>query len=457
MFSALRLRLTLLYVIAASLLIVFIGLGSYFGLRWYFVAVTDEALKHKLAHEYEAQGLAVPPELEQADKSWYERKGKLIQPVYSDSERTRQDENNAEEYYAADIAGIFVLPLNEQGKLVFDPNVIPVVFLPDLDAGYSALRQGSDSRTVTLSNGMRARLFSYKLQLAQNEQSALSAVAVLQVGKNIQSQDEILQFLLVATLGLGAATALSVGSVSWYLAGKSILPAEQAWAKQQIFIANASHELRAPLALIRASAEVVKSETDTQNEFAHMALQDVLHEADHMTRMIEDLLTLSRLDADKIKLSLAATALLPIFQDIGRKMNRLAHEKQLVFEVADTSLVVIADPQRLQEVLTIVLDNAFKHTPAAGKVTLSAKPLRSIGGGQVQIEVTDTGCGIAAEHLPHVFERFYRVDSSRVTTNKGTGLGLAIAKSLVEAMAGSIILRSELNKGTHVRITLPIN
>lgn len=453
MFSGLRLRLTLLYVIAASLLIIFIGLGSYVGLQWYFVTVTDEALKHKLAHEYEAQGLPLPPELERADKAWYERHGKVVPDLYGAGNPTRQNENNIEEYYEAEMAGIFVLPLNAQGKLVFDPNVIPVNFLPDSEAGQTALRQGSDLRTVTLSNGMQVRLFSYKL--AQNERSVLNDVAVLQVGKNVQNQAQILQFLLIATLGLGAATALSVGSVSWYLAGKSILPAEQAWAKQQIFVANASHELRAPLSLIRASAEVVKSETDAQNEFAHIALQDVLHEADHMTRMIEDLLTLSRLDADKIRLTLATTLLSPLFQEIGRKMSRVAHEKHLVFEVAEVSLMVIADQQRLQEVLMIVLDNAFKHTLAGGKVTLSAKQQRGASGRQVQIEVTDTGAGIAAEHLPHVFERFYRVDSSRTAANKGTGLGLAIAQSLIEAMAGKIVLQSEPNKGTQVRISLP--
>ena len=451
MFVTLRLRLTVLYVLSAMTLIAFTGGGSYLWLSSYFQTITDEALKHKMAHEYEAQGIALPSELEKADKDWYSRHGKPFpSEIYGAGANANQPkENNNSEYYDGEMAGTFVLPLNELGQLIFDPNPVPVSFLPDVSAAQAALNQQSDLRTVTLSNGLRARLLTYQLPRSDG-------AAILQVGQPIAAQAQILRFLLVATVGLGTAAGLLVGSVSWWLSGKSILPAQQAWAKQQVFIANASHELRAPLALIRASVEVAKTELDPSDSFKHTILQDTLNECDHMTHMIEDLLVLSRLDAAQVKLTLAPTPLAPLIEEIYRKMNRLAQDKQLEFSIAVPPLQIIADATRLKQVILIVLDNAFRYTPAHGKVYLAAVALAGkLSAPLIQITISDTGMGIAPEHLPHVFDRFYRGDSTRMSGNKGTGLGLAIAQSLMQRMGGKIALHSQLGQGTQVILTLP--
>ena len=126
------------------------------------------------------------------------------------------------------------------------------------------------------------------------------------------------------------------------------------------------------------------------------------------------------------------------------------------YNSSTVSTLIIADATRLKQVILIVLDNAFRYTPAHGKVYLAAVALAGkLSAPLIQITIGDTGMGIAPEHLPYVFDRFYRGDSTRMSGNKGTGLGLAIAQSLMQRMGGKIALHSQLGQGTQVILTLP--
>jgi signal transduction histidine kinase len=214
-------------------------------------------------------------------------------------------------------------------------------------------------------------------------------------------------------------------------------------------VANASHELRTPLTLMRASAEVALRGLPQQDADRHELLSDVLHETDHMSKLVEELLLLSRLDAGRLKVDRLPIAVPELLADVQRQIGRLSDERGIRLCAGAASGVALADRTHLRQVLLIVLDNALRHTPKGGQVQIEAQAC----GRQIAIQVADTGEGIAPVHLPHVFERFYRANSARGSS--GSGLGLSIAKGLIEAQHGQIAITSELRKGTRVTIVLP--
>jgi signal transduction histidine kinase len=239
-----------------------------------------------------------------------------------------------------------------------------------------------------------------------------------------------------------------VGAASWWLAGRSLAPAHAAWEKQQAFVANASHELRTPLTLVRATAEVAQRGLPT-DDARHGMLGDILSECDHMGRLVEDLLLLSRLDSHALRLQRHPLEASELLTDVQRQVGRLAGEQRVRLDLGSVNGRLLGDPARLRQVLLILLDNALRHTPAGGRVTLAAAP----AGRSVEITVADTGTGIAPEHLPHLFDRFYRADPAR--GGEGTGLGLAIARSLITAQGGQISVHSQSGSGTTVTVRLP--
>jgi signal transduction histidine kinase len=459
MFSGLRLRLSLLYLLAAGALIVLVGLGTYRLVDSYFQNTTDLALQHRLAHEFLRLGVPVPAELEAADRSWYTNRGLLFPglttPAPSGTEEEEEQEESgggapsldsaeqesAEEQYDGELAAIFVLPLAANGQGI---GTRPAAPLPANSAVAAALAHGSDWRTVSLAGGGRVRLLTYRLP-------AGSGPALLQLGRTLDDQDRVLGQLALALLGLGAASAVLLGMGSWWLAGRALRPAQAAWTRQQAFVANASHELRAPLTLLRASAEVARRRLPAGDADGRALLDDVLQETDYMSRLVADLLLLSRLDAGRLTLARQPVALPPLLAEVARQVGRLASERGVQVEVAAAASMGRGDPTRLRQVLLILLDNALRHTPPGGTIRLTAQS----HGRVVQIGVADTGSGIAPEHLPHVFERFYHAEVARGGADGGAGLGLALAKGLIEAQHGQIALSSRPGGGTQVTLTLP--
>jgi signal transduction histidine kinase len=252
-------------------------------------------------------------------------------------------------------------------------------------------------------------------------------------------------------VALGGLSAVLLGLGSWWLAGRSLEPAQQAWERQQAFVANASHELRTPLTLMRASAEVALRGLPAEDADRQMLLKDVLQETDHMNHLVEDLLLLSRLDGGRLQLERSVIPLNDLLADVQRQVGRIADERGIQLITRPIAGSVLGDPTRLRQVLLILLDNALRHTPAAGSIELSAR----VQGRQTQIDVQDSGSGIAPEHLPHVFERFYRADNTPHAESTGSGLGLAIAKGLIEAQGGQISIHSRAGQGTCVSLVLP--
>jgi len=220
------------------------------------------------------------------------------------------------------------------------------------------------------------------------------------------------------------------------------------------FVANVSHEFKTPLTAIQGFAETLLAGAmdDPQNRLRF--LQIILDHSRRLARLTDDLLELSRMDADRVDLEVDRLSVSPFVQSCIETTQRSAAEKNLRVSVnLKTSLPdIAADRRRLAEVLQNLLDNAVQYTPSGGRITVSA----SSDGDEVEFTVSDTGIGIPKVDQPRIFERFYRVDVARSREVGGTGLGLSIAKHLVEAHGGRIWVESEVGQGSQFHFTVPV-
>ena len=212
---------------------------------------------------------------------------------------------------------------------------------------------------------------------------------------------------------------------------------------QRGFVADVSHELRTPLTTLRGNLGLLRH-TPPPEEQADI-LNDMVDESDRLIRLVNDLLQLAHADAGR-NLAKETINVYSILEEACRQANLLDPKRSIDLDAAG-NLNVVGDRDAIKQVILIVLDNAIKHS--AGNVELTAQR----NGSQVEIKVQDSGEGIPVEKLEHVFDRFYRGDDS--TTLPGFGLGLSIAKSLMDAMNGSISLSSAPDEGTIVRIVFP--
>lgn len=220
---------------------------------------------------------------------------------------------------------------------------------------------------------------------------------------------------------------------------------------QRDFVANVSHELKTPLTSIQGFSQAI---LDNATEPSRAA-QIINDEAGRMRRLVDGLLDLARLDAGQAALQRGPTDLGPILQSVAEKLSLRANEKQVTLKVDIATLpIIVADGDRLAQVFTNLMDNALKHTPSGGVVSLTARP--DSPSGTVSVVVTDTGPGIPAEDVSRIFERFYRVDKSRAA-GQGYGIGLAITKEIVQAHSGAIKAESVVGLGTKFTVRLPVS
>ncbi|MCW5835774.1 MAG: HAMP domain-containing protein [Labilithrix sp.] len=223
------------------------------------------------------------------------------------------------------------------------------------------------------------------------------------------------------------------------------------------FVANVSHELRTPVTSIQGYAETLLRD-DTPPETRAQFIEVIHRQAQRMGALVEQLLALSELEArGRDDLARESVSVLSIARHVAETVAGHAEARSVTVDVdgVDASAVVFADPEGVERVLLNLVDNAVNYGKDGGKVTVRATAERGRGREGVAIEVVDDGDGIAAQHLPRIFERFYRVDAGRSRQHGGAGLGLAIVKHLVESMDGAIEVESELGVGTRFVVTLP--
>jgi two-component system phosphate regulon sensor histidine kinase PhoR len=220
------------------------------------------------------------------------------------------------------------------------------------------------------------------------------------------------------------------------------------------FVANASHELRTPLATLVGYAETLREQCDDLDGPTRDRFTGIVHdEARRMQRLVEDLISLSRIEAERFTAPTDALELQPLVEEAVRLCRTSASERgcDLRTSLADTLPLVAGDRAQLLQVLDNLIGNAIRYGRAGGPVTITA----TAEGETIHLRVTDTGEGVAPEHIPRLTERFYRVDASRSRTQGGTGLGLSIVKHIVERHRGRLRIESEVGKGTTVHVALP--
>ncbi len=254
---------------------------------------------------------------------------------------------------------------------------------------------------------------------------------------------------------------LIVGGVGYWLSSKALSSlderlrrTEAAFTRAIKFNADSSHELRTPISRMRTLAELALRRSQDEEEYRE-ALRHILLEAERTTALIEELLALARADAGRESLNLHPLDLRVTLRDLASGWRAVAGVRGLQFSerLLDAELRVLGDDAALRRVVNVLLDNAFKYTPApGGTVTLSAEEKD----GNAVISVRDSGIGIAEEDQPRIFERFYRVEKAHSRDFGGAGLGLAIAQCIVRQHRGRIWVESMLGSGSIFRVELPL-
>jgi signal transduction histidine kinase len=511
MLRRLRIQLTVIYMLAGILLMVILGAGLYWRLTSYFQTTTDLALKFRLAQELRLLSAPISPDLEKAERDWEDSLDSsfrifkplpspqpIIVPLLTPSPTTTSPyfeeelennngssggggnhiinqelnsfltvirptqidftngfgqqiistptpsipvENVTSPVLDGELALIFVIPLNSNGFIQPMTTAQKFPILPDKAALQAASITGEDIRTIKTTDGVSIRLLTYNLPAGYQ-------VRFLQLGRPIDDQTRLLNQYLMGLIGISLIVLLLVGILSWWFAGNSLIPAQRSLEEQQAFIANASHELRTPLTLIRSSTEMA-SRSIPEGEPKQL-LNDVMKDVDYMSRMVEDLLLMSRLDNKRLTINRKSVSVNMLFADIQNQAQMISGGDIVHSKLLDQDVKVMADPDRLRQVLLILLDNAIQYTPKDGIIQLGAEISRK----QVAIIFEDSGYGISADDLPHIFERFYQVAPYNETKNRGAGLGLSLAKSLIEMQHGHIQVQSQPGVGTRFTILL---
>lgn len=399
--------------------------------------------------------------------------------------------------------GLLVQITDPTGKVVRGSEYAPGAPLVPEDAKPT----GEPKFISTVWNGDPMRAVHFPITVTDRAGQHWYIGAVI-VGERLNTMQETLSSLrqvLLVTSSLGLLLALAGG---WVLAGRALRPVDRVTAAaariaagdgtsaslearlpvpptddelsrlsatfnamldrlqasfraQERFVADASHELRTPLTAIRGNVDVLSRQARSQlralsNADLTPALEDIRTESDRMKRLLDDLLTLARTDgrSDELMTAVNRGGLVRLDSVAARAIRSaegLAQGQRLELE-APRPVEVTGDTDSLQQLLMILLDNAIRHTPSGGNIRVA---VAATSDGTARIAVRDDGEGIAAEHLPHIFERFYRADGARGRSSGGTGLGLSIARAICRAHGGDISVKSAPGASTTFVVSLP--
>jgi heavy metal sensor kinase len=456
-----RLRLTLWYVILLAIILAVFIAGVYLLLRQSLYRNLDESILNQAnalldVVQYEGDRLFLPSEVSEMGRSQDEYFVRLFDasgnlPRFDDSEVLEQVPFDAE-VVANTLQGESI---TRRVKIGEDDDLMRVITLPIIRDGeiVGVLEVGQSEEDVsdTLTSLLQIMILAYPIVLL-----AASFDGVFLAGRALSPIDNITRAARqISAEGLNQRLNLrlpddEVGRLARTF-DEMIARLDGAFQRQRQFTADASHELRTPLTIIKGQIDV-SLQRDREPEAYRQVLQGINAEVDRLIRLTGSLLTLTHADAGQIPLRFedvdVAEAVIGVFEQI----RPAAIEKGIECELDPGPPVTIqGDQDLLLQLMLNLSDNAIRYTPSGGQVTLGWR----VNKDQVQLWVQDTGIGISQEHLPYLFDRFYRVDKARSRAEGGVGLGLAISRWIADAHQGSIHVESAPGKGSTFTVLLP--
>lgn len=382
-------------------------------------------------------------------------------------------------------SGVYVQLLGTDGRVLRTSKNLPSAVLPGGAEALADARAGRARReTVSVPGGDRIRLLTEPIEADGR------VIAIVRVGESLHPVDAVLGRLVGLLTTGGAAVLAGAILATWLLLGRALGPLEQIartaeriattgdvnvgvpappavpeirrlgrsfnrmverlrhlLESQRQLLADTSHELRNPLTVIRTNLDLLERDLDPRTRLE--VATETEEEAERMSRLVADLLLLGREDG-AARGELRQVRLDVLAEEIAERWGQLAPDHAIVFE-GEGPLVVRGDPDRLRQLLQNLLDNAVRYSPPGARVTVTVER----AGSEACLVVEDTGVGIGPEHLPRIFDRFYRVDPARSRATGGTGLGLAIVKHVADAHGGRVHAESEPGRGSRFVVTLP--
>jgi signal transduction histidine kinase len=412
--ALLRRRLTFWYAATLSLILLLLGGGLYSVIHSQLASQMDDSLRHATRELVRA---------------------------------ARIREMEATSAHGTVVDAVDELHIPDRSLYLLDSLGTPVK--PDSASEWvrAAARQASRGAAVSAEMDAKAdhTLSLHAERFRLNSGKALVAVAV---ADQVELTDRYAE-LIAAFGGAALAAIVLIGAGGYFLVQKSTAPAERSMAYTRRFMADAAHELRTPIAVLRTKADVALQETRSAESYAAV-LRGMGHEAQRLGRVVDDLLMLARVDAGERPVGRARFFLDDVVVDAAISVRTLAQAAGVTLEVDEfEETAIVGDADLVRELMIVLLDNAVKFTPASGSVRVRVRPEP-----QPTVIIEDTGHGIDPQQLPHVFERFYRGDASR-PRDGGAGLGLSIAQWIASVHDARIGLASELGVGTRATVIFP--
>ena len=341
-------------------------------------------------------------------------------------------------------ADTFILLLDAQGKVTENRSNYPLSGLPNAAAVSAAAHNASDLRTID-AGGVEVRLYTVPISGDGSEHG------FVQGGIKLAFHDTYARTLVLAIAAVGAVGLVGAALITLLVTGRALRPVRDGFEAQRRFVADASHELRTPAALIRANAEVLERES-LVSEDGRPLVEDIIGEADRLGGLVGDLLQLAAWDETSLAVAPVTLDAAGLAADTVRGATALAAERGVQLQYEGTGPVLArADRDRLIQLLLILVDNAVDHSPRGTTVTVRVR--RS--GPQAVLEVEDQGPGIPSGERERIFEPFTRLHGTTRHGSGGTGLGLAIARRITDAMHGSISVSSPEGAGARFTVLLP--
>ncbi|MEL6927252.1 MAG: HAMP domain-containing sensor histidine kinase [Cyanobacteria bacterium J06600_6] len=399
MFQKTRLQLTLAYLGVLSLILTLFTVA----VRWNFTRSLDRQFNAKLSNL--AQAAAFNMDKEEGE-------------LEADEDEILVNEQQSIEWF--DLKGEII---GEQGELELDV----ALNLEQLEK----IQEHPDS----------IRSFIEPVYNLETEE----LIGYVRVGESLVELNNTLRRLDYG-LGSGIAIALLASGISSvWLTRRAMQPIEASFARLKQFTGDASHELRSPLMAIKTNADVALKYPEGMRDLDREKFQAIASASNQMTKLTENLLLLARADKG-LELQLEPVNLNALLTDLMQLYKPQAEAKQLTWQLElEPELSLLGDPLLLTQVFTNLLQNALQYTADGDSVIVKGKKTDS----QIQIEIVDTGIGIAPEHLDKIFERFWRADKSRSYQSKRSGLGLAIVKEILQLHHGRVSIDSQLDKGSN--------